>query len=76
MGPTLMAPPQTMLDSTSVTSVWNRELGNITRQNFGLSACAAEHGPERLGARSQIDSPGGRDRVVVGPGGAQQASTG
>ena len=43
MGPTLMAPPQTMLESMSVTSVWNRDVGSVTRQNFGCSACAAEH---------------------------------
>ncbi len=43
MGPTLIAPPHTMLDWTSVTSVWKRDVGSVTRQNRGLSACAAVH---------------------------------
>ena len=42
MGPTLMAPLQTMLEPASVTSVWNRDVGSVTRQNLGRSACAAE----------------------------------
>src|ERR1022692_1831638 len=42
MGPTLMAPPQTMLESMSLTWVWNRDVGSVTRQNLGCSAWAAE----------------------------------
>src|SRR4029077_17816073 len=43
MEPTVIAPPHTMLDWTSVTSVWKREVGRVTRQNLGISACAPEH---------------------------------
>jgi hypothetical protein len=42
MGPTLITPPQTMLVSMSLTSVSKPDVGSVTRQNFGISACAWE----------------------------------
>jgi len=81
IGPTLMAPPQTLLPVIAVTSVWNPDVGSVTCQNAGVFDAAGVHEtslhetlkkpcPDAPDAPSGI-VPGGRS---TGPGEASELS--